>query len=167
MATIAASMTDSGLLADSSIAAIAPARDDGAWLGRYRPGDQVTGCLLTDTSSGAASVPDSIPTYAVYSSGMVVVASGSAPVCNKYSQPGMFSLRLPLGASYSAGKYFLVWSYSVSGVLYLKCDVFEVMSGGDPTGSVLSLYYFVLPASSYIVGHLSSGRLAIGRNPTI
>lgn len=74
-----------------------------------------------------------------------------------------YPLALPGGAA--LGTYQVVIAYSIAGTPGTVTSTFDVVSGGDSGGSVISLYAYDRPEARFVLAQLSSGKLVQGRNP--
>lgn len=74
-----------------------------------------------------------------------------------------YGFRLPGGAA--LGTYQVSIAYSIAGTPGTSTSAFDVVSGGDSGGEVISLYSYDRPEARFVLAQLGSGKLVQGRNP--
>ena len=124
------------------------------FLGRFRRGDEVTiGITL-------AGIPDSPPLATLYGPTGQAEASYYMPTSDGLE----FSVS-PMVGAWPLGTFSVSIAYSIGGVAASLGMSFDVVSGGDSGGSVISMHVHSRPESNYVVAQLSSGVVVQGRNP--
>jgi len=78
-----------------------------------------------------------------------------------------FTASLFLGLGFPLGTYRVTFTYRAGGFDRSATTTFDVIAGGDPGGSVISMASYERPEARYVVAQLSSGRIVQGRNPSI
>jgi hypothetical protein len=125
--------------------------------------DLFVGVLTTDDDS-RPTAPDAAPTMKIYSeSGLVLTKQ--IPAVDVEFITGLFGYRLFLGALYAVGLYQIIYSYSLAGVPQMQGDTFEIIAGGNPVGSVISMFPFLPGPAAFLVQELDSGVILRGKNP--
>lgn len=112
-------------------------------------------------------VPDDCPVIKVWNAANVAVVNQKIPVSDRYNTTGYFQMSLFLGMAFAVGLYTVTYTYTQGGNRFAECDNFEVVAGGDSSGSVEAMYFWRKPQGDFIVYELSSGVLAKGRNPSM
>lgn len=141
-------------------------RQQGAYLGRFRQGSYIPLCAQVLTSHLSPVWPDTAPTAYLYSDS-ALVSSFKIPVTDFASATGLFSKSVLVDQPLPLGRYRVVYRWTVGGVAGAVMDSFEIVGGGDPAGAVISMCSYDRPEARYILGQLSGGRLAQGRNPKL
>ena len=148
-------------------------RDRHDYLGRYQLGDSVIIPLVTSDSQDIPFPPDFMPTARI-----VPVGPGAAgqvwevPVL-PLDPPDVFlgsfvlTSRLSPYPAVPIGRYTVRIDYSIDSVKYVRTATFDVTTGGDASGGVISLKETRRPPGSAVVAQLSSGVLVSGRNPRV
>jgi hypothetical protein len=128
-------------------------------LGRYRMGDRVVLGISTDT------VPDYAPIAVVFGSGGEVVASQYLSVASRNRK--MFSGRMFVDSRFVVGIFLVAIVTSIGGVESTVLQSFEVVTGGDAGGRVISLFSLERPEATSVLVQLDSGRLVRGKSPEV
>ncbi len=133
-------------------------------LGRFQPGPSVTIGLSTVNAAQSPAMPDAAPIATIVNASSVTIWTGKIALT---PTPFLFSLPIFLGIAYPVGTYQVSYSWDVLGVPVTASDQFEVIAGGDIGGRVISMYAYVRPEATYVVGQLTSGTIVQGRNPRL
>jgi hypothetical protein len=135
--------------------------------GRYQLGVEIPLGILTVNGSSLPSFPTTAPLVEVWSATAQVIPGRKMPVVDRFGTTGLFGLNLFLDARFSAGMYTAIYRYTVGSYQGQEEDVFEVVAGGDPAGSVIAMAYYDRPHAKFCVMQLDSGRLISRRNPRV
>ena len=137
------------------------------YLGRYQNGDWVPLRVRCVDASLDAINPEAAPDYVVYSDTFSDVASGSLPPKDKDKLAGLFEDSFFLG-SLDTGFYTVRYSWSDnSREIGASIDNFEIIGGGDASGSYTSMHFFGPPHADFVVGQLDSDTVDKRRNPRV
>lgn len=140
----------------------------GVFRGRSRLGQEIRIGVQCRNGSRTPSAPTAAPTYRIYSeAGGAAVVTGSLPPTERYVTTGLFEYMQRLTSSFSAGRYYVLYGYAVSGTNYVDFDAFEVVAGGNVNGMFQSLFHLDRPDSDWIIGVLDSGTVSINRGPHV
>ncbi len=134
------------------------------YLGRFQVGQDVPLQVQCVDSNGAATLPDGAPLALVYRDS-VFVRSLEVPVETDPDSLGRFRGRYTLGYGDAAGHYAVVYLYSTFGLERADSDQFEVVPGGDTSGSAIAAFDFTRPDGDFVLAHLAAGRIASGQTP--
>jgi hypothetical protein len=138
------------------------------YTGSFAQGQVVTLQVRTYAYQGRPALPDSAPTATIIApDNSVVMPATSMPITDKSNSPYLFSLPINLGVSWGLGRYRVVYQWSVGGYRGSSLDNFDVSTGGDATGSIVSLFSYDRPEARYVIAQTSGGQLIQGRNPGI
>jgi hypothetical protein len=141
--------------------------EQGGYLGRFQLGQRVRLHLWTLDPSRVPTAPDRLPLCRVYDAAGSVVASAYMSVSDKFGVTGLFVAKLYLTFGYEPGHFNVAYSYTVGGHPIISGDSFEIIDGGDVSGTVISLGSFRHPESDFVLAHLNSRRIVQGRNPHV
>lgn len=136
-------------------------------LGRYTLGESVSLAIQTTNSSETPTLPTDAPVAAVYNSSGTVVQSISLPVREQSVATALFLYDLRLNNLYSAGRYDILVSYTVSSVKKCRQLEFEVLGGGDANGSGISMEFFSVLPRNYLLIQADGGRVLRKTNPRV
>ena len=138
------------------------------WKGRFQQGEFVPlGVACTD-ANGAPVAPDLAPAVNVYGpTGTKLLSVAAIPTMDRFGTTGLFAWGLFLNETYPAGHYTAAYDYDSGAGAFEggDLDCFEVVPGGDPKGSLISMYWFLQPQAGHVIQELDSGRLTSGNNP--
>lgn len=140
---------------------------DIGYIGSYRAGQTVPIGVRTMAYQSRPSMPDRAPTATIFDDAGDPVGTFKIPILSGGGVTGVFSLPLYLGNAFTEGRYRVVYQWSVGGYTGMRLDTFDVGPGGDPGGSVISLFAYDRPEARYVVAQLAGGLLVQGRNPRI
>lgn len=132
-------------------------------LGRVTLGQQVF-LIVECTDAGIAYAPPVVPVVTVYFEDTKVVATPLPPV-DLGTVTGLFSYGFYLGLGFSLGHYSAVVNYIANGVNKLEVLHFEIVAGGDPYGTVISMAFYPRPHANFLVEKLDSQNRFLARNP--
>lgn len=133
---------------------------------RRRQGDHLTLRVLCTNGSFTPANPTLPPSVAVYQDdGTKPLFQKKMAIEDRGGQTGLFKYVLFLDAGYEVGLYRATYQYQLSGVSYLKEEMFQVIAGGDEDGVVIAMHWFPLPHAKFIVYQRTDGTLAFGKNP--
>jgi hypothetical protein len=135
--------------------------------GRYQQGEEIPLGVLCYDSSGVPTAPDAAPTLEIYSGGSHILPGKAIPALDKAAVTGLFQHKLYLNEHYPAGLYQATYRWTKGGFFGLQTDTFEVMPGGDATGSVVAMTYLERPQASFVLQQRDSGHLFKGKNPRV
>jgi hypothetical protein len=141
------------------------------WLGRFQAGDWVPLVVRTRNSSGVITAPtstaDKAPIAAVYSSAAKVENIQLSPV-DRSIVTGLFAYRLRLSSSYSTGHHLVAITYTTGSGGYIGSEemCFQIVSGGDSSGNVVSMCEFLRPEAEHVVFETDAGTIYDGRGPS-
>lgn len=134
--------------------------------GRHILGTEVPlGCLTTN-AAGTPTNPDDCPLMEVRSSSGLVLAR-RIPRIDHAAAAGLFQVKQFLGADFAAGRYSVLYGWTVGGTAFGALDEFEVIPGGHADGSVISMYFYDRPHGDFVVHQLDGGKIRRGRNPRV
>lgn len=141
-------------------------------LGRKHVGDSIKLELTTLNASGAAVLPDSAPVVNIYSATGVLSMSSPYKLAVVFSDRdssgtllGFFSRRLVLSSSLSAGRYSVLYEWTISNARFHREDYFDVVAGGSTDGTVHGVFSHNRPESKEVHYDTESGKILVGRNP--
>ena len=142
-------------------------------LGRKHVGDWLKLELTTLNASGVATLPDAAPTANIYS------ATGVLQMSSPYKLPvvftdrndsntllGFFSRRLVLTTSLTAGRYTVLYEWTISGARHHRWDFFDIVTGGSTDGTVHGVFALNRPETKEVHYDTESGKILVGRNPS-
>jgi len=136
------------------------------YLGRFQLGSWVPLRVRCVHSNLYAVNPDSAPDYVVYSDTFRDVTSGSLPPKDKDNLAGLFEDSIFLG-SLDTGFYTVRYSWTAGSHKGASLDNFEIIGGGDPSGSYTAMHFYGPPHADFIVGQLDSDTVDKRRNPRV
>lgn len=136
-------------------------------LGRFKLGQELVVPMLCTDGSGVAVVPDVLPSLSFYDAAGTKVLSALMATRDRYGAAGLFSYRLPLGSTFSVGKWSASVAWKVSGTGRLRVFQFEIVPGGDEDGAIVSQYFLERPQANYLVQRTDGGARTFGRNPRL
>lgn len=134
--------------------------------GNVQLGQEVVLGLQCVNASGVPVRPDSAPVIDVYAPGHVV-AGKKIPIMDKADATGYFQYGLFLDLKFSEGPAIVTYRYTAGAFEGFEEDTFDIVPGGHPDGSVISLSWFHRPHANFLVAQLTSGKLVKGRNPSL
>ena len=111
------------------------------------------------------TAPSSAPVAKIYNSAGSLIETVTLPMKN--AADNIFGKRHLLSASYSAGRHIIVYQWTISAVVYQTAEVFDVLSGGDVDGQVISMESHTLPTGRHVIYGTETGKLVSGRNPRV
>jgi len=136
------------------------------YLGRYFQGDILPVTVQCTNAAGTPTVPDNPPAIDFRgSSGQILQAQ--MPVLDRYSVTGLFSYPLRVNASFPAGRYSATVFYKAGTHNGLDVHDFEVVSGGDSDGAIVTQYYWQRPEATYLVQQTEAENILLKRNPSV
>ena len=133
--------------------------------GEYQLGDLFALQLFTD-SSGTPTNPTSAPRARVYSSS-AFVEDHLLPITDSRNVAGRFWFCIPLSSKYSAGYYFVQYTYVISGTTKSTMESFRILAGGDSSGTGISMQHFRRPPDDFIMLQTDGGVLLNKKNPEV
>jgi hypothetical protein len=136
------------------------------YLGRFQQGDTVTLSATTLNGSGAPVTPDTTPTAAIYRAGSTPTLIETVNLPAKNAARTVFQLRHRLGGTYNAERHFAIYRWVIATAPYKDLALFDVLSGGDQSGNVISMFHVELPTGDHILYQNEVGNLLDGRTPT-
>ena len=133
------------------------------YLGRFQAGQTVPLSVSPVDGAGYPTPPDRPPIA------VVTDPDGHATTIALAMRGGnlVFGCDFFLGSAAILGTYTIGYSYVVAGTPGTATGSFDVIIGGDLGGAVIALYAYARPEAQYVVAQLSSGMLAMGKNPSI
>jgi hypothetical protein len=134
------------------------------YIGAYQLGDRISLAVQCRTAQ-APVLPDDAPVATVYNTAGTAVASYGVPPSKQ--QQSLFARSVHLNRQFVVGRYTIRYAYQVSGQNRAEIDVFDIVGGGDPGGTVIAGYPFHRPHAEFHVLDLDSGELFRGRNPFV
>jgi hypothetical protein len=134
-------------------------------LGRHALGAELCCTFQADNGSKEAVTPSSPPQATVHSAAGATVESHLVPARDRTRSPSLYTLRVNLDGSYSAGRYMVSFRYASGGTPRLKAATFDVVAGGDASGAVISQFHLERPHATYIVTKCDSGARKFRRGP--
>jgi hypothetical protein len=142
-------------------------------LGRKHVGDSIKLELTTLNASGVAVLPDAAPIVNIYN------ATGTLQMSSPYKLPvvftdrddsatllGFFSRRLVLTTSLTAGRYTVLYEWTISSARFHRADYFDVVTGGSTDGTVHGAFSHNRPETKEVHYDTESGKILVGRNPS-
>jgi len=138
-----------------------------AWLGRYFQGDEVPIIVNTVDGSDRPTLPSAAPTSRIYL-GLTFKKSIRIPIRDRSDTTGLFTAVLFLSATFGVGSYDIVHKWTIGNDTFQSIDSFDVVAGGgDPQGTILSLYPLLTPDATQLIQQRTDGILARGTNPRL
>lgn len=145
------------------------------YLGRFQQGDWVTIPVVCRDSSRSPILPtdgagDSVPAWInIYDKNhRLVVRARAATPKNRLRAKGLLETEQRIGPEFlDEGLYTVLveWSdgsYSATGA---DLHSFEVIPGGDPAGTYISLTFYRRPHANYVIGLTDGGLVDWRKNP--
>lgn len=142
------------------------------WIGRYTVGQSIPLLMCSTDASNTPTLPDAAPIAEIYDNGTIQVGSDiSLPIIDKYALDTsganncIFGLPYRLHSSFSAGRYTIIYKWTISAVEYKTVRCFDVKYASNHHGTTIGL--FGVPRTTGMTVHhdLESGRIQMGRNP--
>ena len=137
--------------------------------GRYQVGESVLFEFKTvgagDYATTGAVKPDAVPVVRIYRSGLTARGFSLPIDRTSLNSVGLFAGSFALGHLDSAGHYYALVSYSVSGSPKASLCFFETLVGGHRHGPILSTFCVLQPSGSVFVAHEESGVISQGLRP--
>ena len=130
---------------------------------RLHIGTPVSLSVATVTPALVPTAPSSAPMAKIYNSAASLIETVKLPIFD--SSQNLFGKRHLLSASYSAGRYMVIYQWTISAVTYQSAEVFDVLGGGDADGQVIGMEYVALPTGRHVIYETETGKLVSGRNP--
>ena len=120
------------------------------------------------TGSAVPTLPSSpVNVYAtIYSDAGAVIDHLALSIMDRYLVTAHFGRCFQLDGDYSAGHYFVLYTWAIAGTFGGDIDWFEVVAGGSASGAVVSAVELQRPEAKYLVHEYDSGTVAQGRNPS-
>ncbi len=115
--------------------------------------------------SMVSTAPDLAPVAKILDSSGTLVETVKLPLMDRSAN--LFGKRHLLSSSYTAGRYFVIYQWTLSTMVYQNADVFDVIAGGDVDGQVIGMDYMSLPTGRHLIYETESGKLISGRNPKV
>lgn len=136
------------------------------YLGRYQLGDWLPINEECFTTAATEVAPTAHPTVSIYKANdtPVLDAAKLAPF-DKPTRTGWFRTEVFLGSSYSTGRYHGLISWASGGSNYATQFCFDIVAGGNNSGTYIGLEHYRRPHADYVVGLLDGGTLEFRRNP--
>lgn len=137
-----------------------------AFLGNFQLGEYVTGNLQTWGSGNTEGTASSAPTISVYKDSDTPILS--AIKCAPQDKPttiGWHSYSFFLDTNFSAGRYIVRGTWTVSGSQRSAVQFFVVEPGGNVKGAAIGLYFYHRPHADYVIQYSDGGDLEYRRNP--
>ena len=136
--------------------------------GRHVLGDEVFLSVQCTSTSGVPTAPDAAPVMTIYDDTGARVLQKSIPPVERYTATGLFGYMQQMNSSFATGRHWVLYTYSVSTNQRNNLDTFEVVTGGNVAGQVISLHYVEQRDSQdWIIGQCDSGTLVYNRGPKI
>jgi hypothetical protein len=140
--------------------------------GRIMQGQELTLGLRTLNGSNVPTAPDAAPTFEIYgeSSGTRVLTQKFIPPLDRYGTAvpaTVWQYNQFMDERLSAGRYTIVYRWTISSFYGTALDSFEVVAGGNPKGTAISSYYYRRPNADFVVQQTDAGRIIKGRNPGV
>lgn len=137
------------------------------YIGRTTIGTYIPLSVWCRNGSQTPVVPDRAPLVSIYSA-TAKIAEFRLPIRDRYVVTGYFQGRLFLGGGlYSTGPYQARFAYAISGTAYTYSQEWEIVAGGHDDGAGLSMHYFKIPTTSFVIYQGEGGRVLRRRNPTV
>ena len=138
-------------------------------LGTFQLGDEIPLQLQCYNATYTPASPDSAPTVRFYKdatatadvSGVLIESQDLRTVT------GLFCGKIILDGRFSTGQWTAVFSWGVSAFSGKELKFFEIVSGGDPRGEIISMTWFDRRAFASLVWQTNSGNIISGRNPRV
>lgn len=136
-------------------------------LGRLQLGTTLELHLLTRNADHTPSVPDDCPQVLVKNAAGTILVNKEMPVRDRYTSTGLFHFPLFLGNEFATGYYEILYFWRVGGYYGFQQDTFEIVAGGHADGEITNAHFYQRPHAGFLVQSLETGRVAVGRNPTV
>jgi hypothetical protein len=141
-----------------------------AFRGRYQVGQKVPlGCFCID-ANGVPTPPAAAPTMDIFSpANALIISADLVPIVDPANAPGYFQQNWFLTSYYTAvGLYTVIYHWVIgSAPAFQSEDTFEVVDGGNYSGSIIALHYHDRPWAQNLIYQMDGGNLAKGRNPGV
>lgn len=150
------------------------------YLGRYQQGDQLPLKCLCVNAAGVPTMPDNVPSFKFFTPAGALYTgfgtNGLLPPMDRYGTTALFGVAFPVGAAFATtGGWRVVYTWSIGTFTGLSEDTFEIVPGGNPSGNVISMYYYQRPQADFIVIQtdgdaqvlVGEGEIRAGRNPRL
>ena len=115
-------------------------------------------------SCGATGVYPDEPPRAIVWNGSGQVESALLPVDDP---PNRYRYDINLDSKYSTGPHWVQYLWEESGVVKCEIKAFEIVGGGDPSGTGISMEFFRRPPNSFVLSQQDTGVLTKRRNPRL
>lgn len=139
----------------------------GQFRGRKILGDEIRLGVQCRNASRTPSAPTAAPQMRIYAEAGTLVLSKAIPPTEKSVVTGLFEYMQPLNSSFSAGRYYARYTWSVSGTDFVDWDCFEIKPGGDASGQYIALAFLDRPDADWIVAQHDMGGVVVNRGPRV
>jgi len=96
-----------------------------------------------------------------------IIESVRMPICDKRNTAGRFRHFINLDGKYSAGHHWVQYMYQISSTVRSKIESFQILGGGNVSGSGISMEYFGRPPNAYVLVQTDGGVLVRRKNPQV
>lgn len=139
------------------------------WLGRYAVGSFVPLACVPRSANNAPGTPSSCPVAEIYNASGTQVGSDVSLVVHDVYGTGTatyhrFQRLFRLTSSYSAGRYMILYKWTISGTQYVLCQNFDVYSG-EADGQIIAMFPVNRPEGQHVHYDTQSGKTLVGKNP--
>jgi len=142
------------------------------WIGRYLVGQSIPLSFCSRNASGVPTMPDAVPVAELYdSAGSQVGSDIELASVDRYAvdtsgaNNALFQRRFRLTSGFSAGRYSVLYKWTVSAVAYKQTACFDVLYASDADGTVIGLFGVPLGGQQGVHWDVESGKIEFGRNP--
>jgi hypothetical protein len=136
------------------------------FIGHYQLGQLLPLRVWTHTNARVPTEPDAAPFVQVIAENGTITYATTLPILDRQRVTGYFHYRLSLDARFSAQRYDVIYTYSISGTVLAAQASFEVLPGGDAKGAGIAIHFFRQPSADFVL--LQSGKaLQKLKNPEV
>lgn len=137
-----------------------------SWIGEYQLGDSLPLRIRVTDANGAPTLPDNPPRAIVSSSGGQV-ESLLLPIRDRSDETAFFQTTVILDGKYETGKHSIQYLFTISGTQKSTLDEFNILPGGDPTGTGIAMEFFGVSPNRFLLVQNDGGQLVKKKNPRI
>jgi len=132
--------------------------------GRKVLGDEIPLGVQCTSTSGVPSAPTAAPVMTIYSDAGTKIVQKSLPPSDKYGATGLFGVNQPLNSSFATGRYWVLYTYAVSGNNRNALDSFEVVGGGSTSGQRIAMAWMDRPdGNDWLISQTNQGSIQMDR----
>ena len=137
------------------------------FLGFYQLGTLLPLRVRTTTAAGVPTNPDAAPQARIIGEDGTTFQTVSLPMFDQERITGYFHHRVSLTADYTVQRYTVLYTWLIGDVLMASTEEFEVIPGGDTSGSTIAMHYFRQESADFVLLQDDSGVLNKLRGPEV